>query len=247
MRVALAVNQITEGIERNKKKVLEMICLSVDNRTELILFPEAAVTGLINNDDPVHDLRLGLPIPGKFTDSLCQLADRFNIHIGIGLLERESGKLFDTAVLIVPEKGIILKYRRITKGWHGKKADPEVYGHGDEIRVVKTRLGSFSFLICGDLFCDDLVQDVRRLGPDYLLFPFARSFEDGVIDQARWNREEKFVYAKRVESVGVATVMVNSFGIDGSFGGAMVVAPSGEIRFELDIGKDGILFADLTW
>ena len=246
MRVALAVNQITGDIEGNKKDILEMVGLSVDNRTELILFPEAAVTGLINNDDPKHDLRLGLPIPGEFTNSLCQLADRCNIHIGIGLLERENGKLFDSAVLISPEKGVILKYRRITKGWHGKKADTSVYGHGDEIGLIRTEIGSFSFLICGDLFCDELGQDVRRLRPDYLLLPFARSFEEGVINQDRWHKEEKFVYAKRVESAGVTTLMVNSLGIDGSFGGAMIVDPSGEIRFELDVGKDDILFADLT-
>jgi hypothetical protein len=39
-----------------------------------VVFPEAGLTGLINNDDPAHDLPLGREISGAVTDRLAPLA-----------------------------------------------------------------------------------------------------------------------------------------------------------------------------
>jgi len=58
------------------------------------------------------------------------------IHIGIGILEREGNKFYDSAILITPDKGIVLKYRRMTSGWHGKHANPKVYCEGNEFKKV---------------------------------------------------------------------------------------------------------------
>jgi len=215
---------------------------AMGKNVDLILFPEAALTGLANNDDPVHDLPLGEPIPGEFTYTLGCLARRYGVYIGIGLLEREEDHLFDTAILIDPAGEIILRYRRISPGWHGDNADPVVYRSGDGVSKVTTGFGSFAFLICGDLFTDELCDSVSNLRPDWLLFPFARSFEDGKIDKKRWHREEKWAYVERVQGIGVPTFMVNSLDDDGTFGGAMVVAASGRVVTELDIGEEGVLY-----
>lgn len=59
----------------------------------MVLFPEAALTGLINNDDPAHDLPLGEAIPGAATDALGAMARQRRIWLGIGVLEREGQRL----------------------------------------------------------------------------------------------------------------------------------------------------------
>jgi len=84
-----------------------------------------------------------------------------SIWLALGILERECQRLYDSAVLFTPDGEIGLKYRRITPEWHGRTADSRIYGQRTDISNVKTLLGAFAFLICGDLFDDELIQRVR--------------------------------------------------------------------------------------
>lgn len=247
MRVALVVNRVTTDINTNLTGICSAIHRCADMGVDLAVFPEAAVTGLINSDDPGHDLPLGQPIPGKVTDTLSQLAQARKIHLAIGILEREGSRLYDSAILVTPRGEIAHKYRRITPGWHGPRADPKVYCQGSELRKVHTQLGTLMFLICGDLFDDSLVAQVRRLRPDWLVVPFARCFPDGSYDQTRWE-QERIEYIERVRAAGCTALMANYLAdkeLDGgSFGGALVVRSTGEIVAELPIGREDILYAD---
>jgi N-carbamoylputrescine amidase len=107
-----------------------------------------------------------------------------------------------------------------------------------------------AFLVCGDLFDDAIVAGVRDLGPDCVLFPFARSFSDGSFDQQRWEREEQAAYVGRATMLGCTTLMVN--GLDDpttceypSFGGAMVVSRQGDVTATWPLGRPGTLYADV--
>ena len=111
MKVALAVNKITSDIENNFENIKSFIRQAGDEEADLILFPETALTGLINNDDPEHDLKLGIEIPGKYTDQLCQEAKDASINVAIGVFERDGSKLYDSAFFITREGEIGLKYR----------------------------------------------------------------------------------------------------------------------------------------
>ena len=249
MRIALVVNHVTPDTNANLISIIDTIHKCADKEVDLAIYPEAAVTGLINNDDPVHDIPLGEPIPGKVTDTLTKIVRERKIHLAIGILEREGNKLYDSAILFTPSGEIAMKYRCINPQWHGRQADPNVYCQGQELMKVSTALGTFLFLICGDLFEDDLMAQVRKLQPDWLLLPFARCFDDGTYDQARWDREEKSEYIERVKIAHTPTFMVNYLAdkeLDGgSFGGAMVISPTGEIIGSLPISKEGILYVEV--
>lgn len=250
MKAALLVNYVHPDVGVNARTILRMASEAADQGAELILFPEAALTGLINNDDPAHDLPFGQPIPGPITESLAELCRERRLWLGVGLLECLDDKLYDSAVLLTPEGKIGLKYQRIHPGWHGPKADPNVYRQGTELNKVETPWGTLAFLICGDLFDDQLVQRMHHLAPDWLLFPFARSFEDGSCDRARWDRQEQPEYVQRVKLVGATTLMVNYFAgqelpDDGSFGGAMVVSGRGTMIEHFPLGREGMLVVDL--
>lgn len=248
MKAALVVNHVLPDIDANLATILNMANEAAEAGAVLVVFPEAALTGLINNDEPSHDLPLGQPIPGPVTNVLARLAREQHIWLAIGLLERESDKLYDSAVLLTPDGEIGLKHRRIHPKWHGRDADPSVYCQGTELSKVETPLGTFAFLICGDLFDDELIQRIRILRPDWLLHPIARCFLDGSYNQERWDREEKPEYAKRVKQAGVTTLMTNYLtdkDFDGYFGGAMVVSSNGAVVDSFPLGKVGILMVDL--
>jgi len=248
MKVALVVNCVTTNTYMNFARMLSCIEECAKNGAQLVVFGEAAITGLINNDDPAHDFPLAAPVPGPMTDNLCKKAAELNVHIATGILEKDDSKLYDSAVLISPTESIVLKYRRMSPGWHGRSADPKLYCEGTEVGKCDTPLGSFAFLICGDLFDEHIRTKVRELHPDWLLHLMARSLEDGSFDQVQWDKE-KLEHVEQVKACGTTTLMVNYLASeeleDKNFGGAMVVLPNGEILSELPIGKEGILYMDL--
>lgn len=220
---------------------------AADAGADLVLFPEAALTGLINDDVPEHDLPLGQPVPGPLTAELAGLAQERHLWIATGLLERAAGRLYDTAVLLAPNGELALQYRRIHPGWHGPAADPAVYGQGTDLSVAATPLGRFAFLLCGDLFQEELVQRVRQLAPDWLLYPLARSFDDHSWSQERWDREAEPEYCAQVRKIGVTTLLVNYLdrGLpdDHCFGGAAVIAGDGTVLARRPLGREGLLLA----
>jgi N-carbamoylputrescine amidase len=250
MRAALVVHRPAPAFGASLAAMEQAVGEAADAGAHLVLFPEAAPTGLVNNDDPAHDLPLGQPIPGAVTDRLSALARRRGIWLATGLLEREGPCLYDSAVLLDPHGAIAFRYRRIQPQWHGRDADARVYRQGERVEAAATPMGRVTCLLCGDLFDDAIVEQTRALEPDLLLFPFARNFGDGSFDDARWLRDEQPAYAARAACVGCTTLMVNSLDDPTAsdyptFGGALVVSPAGDVLARKPLGEPGTLYAEL--
>ena len=248
MRVALAVNEVV-GNPAADLACIEALALQAGRAgAELVVFPETAATGLINNDDPEHDLPLGRSVPGPMTDAWAGLARRHALYFGIGLHEREGGRLYDSAVLLSPWQPRAQApppSARLARGG----ADPATYALGEGVLAATTEFGRVCFLICGDLFDDSIVAQVRAC-PGLFPYPFARNFGDGTWDQARWDREELPEYAARAPLAGGTTLMTNlllSHAVSeyACFGGAWVVSAGGEVLHAKPLGERGILLADV--
>ena len=246
MRAALAVPRQSPTKRESLVVLAAQIRKAAARRADLVLFPEASLTGLTNNDDPRHDLKLGVSIPGPETRAIAAAAKRNRVWVGVGLLERSRGRLYDSAILVADDGRIRLKYRRISAGWHGASANRSVYGHGRTLRTAKTPFGKVVFLICGDLFDTRLVERTRKLRPDWAIVPLARSFEDGSCDQKRWDREEKAAYFEQARRCGTGALLVNALDRPTrSFGGAWAVSSSGRELASLPLGRPGMVIADL--
>lgn len=250
MKAALIIPRLTANPATNIAKIEEMGACAVASGANLLVFPEAVLTGLINNDDPLHDLQLGQTIPGPATDRLGAFCSKHGCWMALGIIERQQSNLFDSAVLLKPDGTIGLIYRRNQPQWHGEDADPDVYHQGTDLPMAQTEFGSAAFLICGDLFDDDIMLRFRNLSVDWMLFPFERSFADGSADQTRWDREELPDYANRVALAQTPALMVNyltdeTLSDDGSFGGAFVISAQGDVLARHPLGVEGILFVDL--
>jgi predicted amidohydrolase len=246
VKVALAVSRQAPTRRESLAALSVQIHKAAMLHADLVVFPEAALTGLTNNDDPRHDLKLGVAIPGPETRAIAAVAKRSRMWVAVGLLERSAGRLYDSAVLMTAEGRIRLKYRRISPGWHGSKADRHVYGHGRTLKVATTPFGAVGFLICGDLFDSKLVRRIRRLGPDLLIVPLARCFDDGSRDQSRWDRDEKPAYFEQARRCGACTLLVNALDRQTRcFGGAWAVSCVGEEIASLPLGRPGMVVVSL--
>lgn len=251
MKVALVTNVLQPTVAENLAAIERSVAQAAEAGAELVLFPETALTGFVNFEDPAHDLPLGQPVPGPATDRLCALTKQHALFLGLGLLERAGDALYDSALLLGPDGGIFMHYRRIQPQWHNRRADPQVYRQGRGLMMTMTALGNIAFLLCGDLFDDAIVARVRRLAPDYLLVPFARCFADGSAEQACWEREEEPAYTARVAQCGCTTLLVNllsdpATSPDHYFGGAIIVNSDGAIHARWPLGTPGMLLCEVS-
>ena len=248
MKVALAVNRVLPDMGSNLAMIVSMANEAADNHVELVVFPEAAVTGLVNNGDFSHDVALAQAIPGPVTRTLSELSQKKGICLAIGLLEEEEGRLYDSAVLFTRDSGIALKYRRIGPHWHYENIDSSIYCEGKELSRVKTPFATFIFLICGDLYNDQVVKSARNLRADWLLYLQAYGPEDGSYDQREWDKEDKPRIIKQVRLIGTTTLMTNylaDMDMEGGCGGAVIVKSDGTVLASFPLGKVGILYANL--
>jgi N-carbamoylputrescine amidase len=254
MRAALAVHRVVADPATNLVTIERAAQAAADAGAELVVFSETALTGFVANDDPAHDRPLARPVPGPATERLAALARDRGLWIALGLYERaeEGGQecLYDAAVLLGPDGAIHLHYRRITPQWHWPNADPRIYRQGTGLPMATTPFGTCVFLLCGDLFDETVLNRLRQLRPDWLLFPFARRFDSEVADAAQWEQAERLDYARQAGRAGVAALMVNyladSPATGGCFGGALVVTRDGTIFSSLPPGREGLLLVDLA-
>lgn len=249
MKLAVAINKIQTSKEENLSTIRDLVAEASKNGAKLVLFPETALTGLANTDSPEKDIDLGETIPGKFIKRLSMISKDLNIWIAIGIFERESKTLYDTAILISPEEGIVLKHRRTDPGWHSPSAPVDIYKEGNGFEAVETPFGRATFLICGELFHDDALEAVKRLKPDLLLIPMARSAYKIDDEQQWWDTEEKWFYVERAAKTGANCLFANCLGdgvLEDSFGGAMAIDKNGKIIAELPLFRQGILYVDMN-
>jgi predicted amidohydrolase len=132
---------------------------------DIACFPETALLGWVNPD--AHDR--AHPIPGQDSERLCELAAAFEIHLAIGLAEKEGESLYDSVILIDDEGNLLLKHRKINI-LSELMAPPYTPGKG--VGVADTRFGRIGLLICADTFRDEILDSMAALEPDLLLVPY---------------------------------------------------------------------------
>ncbi len=244
MRAALAVQQVTTSQDHNLQELTSSMRRAAALGADLVMFAEAAFTGLANDDDPEHDAALATTVDGALVRAVCAEAERLRVHVALGFLEQDGGRLYDSALLIDRSGRAVFRYRRVSPGWHGPYADARFYGEGRHVDCFNAEFGRVAFLVCGDLFDDRLVDEIHRERPGLLLVPFARALSGGGHDQQRWDREELPQYEARVRRAATPALLVNYLDED-YVGGAMVIGADGSRKESLPLGQAGILMVDL--
>lgn len=134
-------------LDSNIQAAAAMAEKAAQNGARLIVLPEAAVSGYI-----YRDLAQFLPfmdtVPGKTTDAMSVVTQKYNCYIAIGIAEidRDTGLTYNTGALIGP-KGFIGKYRK--NGLNPSDILWFVPGNTG-YPVFETELGRITMIICYD-------------------------------------------------------------------------------------------------
>ncbi|MBS1809716.1 MAG: carbon-nitrogen hydrolase family protein [Acidobacteria bacterium] len=133
----------------------------------LAVFPECAVSGYCF-DSLEEAMQIADTVPGTATEALESIAKQLNLHLVVGMLERDAEQLFNVAVLVSPA-GLIGKYRKIHLPYLGVD---RFTAHGkDGFQVYDTQLARVGVNICYDCSFPESSRVMMLAGADLITLP----------------------------------------------------------------------------
>lgn len=153
-----------ENLQRAALRIEEAARLGA----QVAVLPEAVDLGWTHPDSKT----MAESIPdGWACRQLAEAARASKVHVCAGLVERETARIYNSAVLIDPEGRVILKHRKLNELEIGQ----EYYSQGDRLGVVETPLGRVGLMICADAFASGQVvtRTLGLMGADLILSPCA--------------------------------------------------------------------------
>ena len=151
-------------------------------------------------------------------------------------MENDHGAFYSSQMTVTKRGEILNNYRRMSPGWKEPSACSD-YREGSKLYLYKMDGVSFSTLICGDFWDENLYTYISMIDSDILLWPVFVDFS--VKD---WFKNEFEDYKKQSQLVPMPVLFVNSFvdEDDRAKGGAYVFY-QGKVVEELEPGEAGVL------
>ncbi len=242
MIVGLAVAVFQDfALERNASTIRHYVAEAKRQGVDMLLFGEAVLQGFEGLTwDPAEDLeRHALSRDSELLQSLRRLASAHRMALGFGYYEQCRDAIFDSYIVFSRAGRTLVNYRRVSESWRPKRhTTSEHYSEGSSFRAFSCGELRFGVILCGDLWWDKYLPQIRSLDCDYLLWPLYIDYS-----VAEWGTSAKQEYLERIRSVGKETFIINSIQTKagGANGGAYHVSGSGEPVAELPMGKEGIL------
>jgi predicted amidohydrolase len=147
-----------------REQFAPLIAEAAEQAADLVVLPETLTyygTGL-------SFAECAEPIPGPSTAYFGQLAAEHDIHIVVGLLERDGHLIYNVAVLIGPDGEIIGSYRKVTlpRGEIEGGITP-----GSEYPVFDTEFGKVGMMVCYDGFFPEVARELTKNGAEVIAWP----------------------------------------------------------------------------
>ena len=258
--------------QANLRIVESFVEKAVEERADLVVFPEMCLTGYwhVRNLDKAGVEALAEPVPdGPLSQALLALSSEKGLTIGAGLIERgDDGLNYNTYLVAMPD-GRFAKHRKL----HAFIS--EHVSSGSDYTVFELPDGTKAgVLICYDCNLGENVRATALRGAEVLLAPHQTGGCDtpsprcmGAIDLKLWeNRSEnpeaieaelkgpkgrewlmKWLPA-RAHDNGIFLVFSNGVGVDDNevrTGNAMILDPYGDLLAETWRAADDMVVADL--
>lgn len=111
------------------------------------------------------------PVPGKTSDFLCKVAEKYHVCIVAGITEKGEQAFHNTSVFISDEGVLLGKHRKL----HLVDGVEGAYEPGQEIGVVQAPFGKVGITICADNLMPTIsfAQSLAHMGVTLILSPSA--------------------------------------------------------------------------
>ena len=162
IKVAAAqLGSILFDVPATLRKVEQMCRQAARAGVRLVAFPEALLGGypkgtdfgakVGSRSDSGRDLfrrywDAAIVCPGPETEELATWSDELELHVVIGVIERDNGTLYCSTLIFVPGSGLVAKHRKLMP----TASERLIWGFGDgsTMPLVDTAIGRLGSAIC---------------------------------------------------------------------------------------------------
>ena len=266
-KVRAAVVQASPALSDTPRSLQRLADLTADaarRRAELVVFPEAFVGGYPKGHDFGVSVGLRTPegrdefrclcdnaieVPGPATEIIGSVARDHAVHVVGGVVERDGGTLYCSALTFGPDGSLLGKHRKLMP----TAMERVIWGTGDgsTLTVVPTKLGRVGAVICWENYMPLLRTAMYDKGIEIYCAPTADAREvwqstvrhialEGrcfVLSANQFARRSDFPADRPAPDADPDEVV--------STGGSVIVGPLGEILAGPLTEGEGILIADL--
>ena len=250
--------------DRTLDRVARFTAEAANDRAQLVVFPEAFVSGypkgadfgtVVGSRSPEgrewfrRYYESSVEIPGAAVERLAEIA-RFNaVHLVVGVIERAGGTLYCTVLFFGPGGEFLGKHRKLMP----TAMERLIWGFGDgsTIPVVETPLGRIGAVICWEnympqlrlamyaqgieLYCAPTVDDRETWLPTMRHIALeGRCF---VLSANQFSRRSDYPADYPVQSASAQAILIS--------GGSCIVDPLGQILAGPARNGEALLTADL--
>ena len=208
------------SVAGNASLVTDLLKEAAGKGAQLAVFPECSLSGYVF-ESKQQAMAFAQPVPGQLVQQLAELCRSLCMCAIIGILEKENGLLYNSAVLLGPS-GIIGKYRKTHLPYLG--VDRFVEKSAAPFRVCETPVGKIGMQICYDLVFPEVSRVLMLRGAEILAV--SANFPTG-----RGEKITGTVAASRAIENRVHIVSANRVGTEQGFrfaGNSRIIDAAGE-------------------
>lgn len=200
----------TNDINYNKNKILEAIYM-IAQKDDFLLFGESFLQGFdALSWNYETDQHIAIEQSNVVIQEIQEVCSKKQVNVSFGYFEKENESIYSSQITIGQDGNILDNYRRISKGWKIKEADSH-YVEGDKFHTFKFNNENIAVGLCGDLWDEENIEQMKKLKPSLVLWPVYTDF-----DVQEWNTSIIYEYAEQASKLDTLVGCVNSVCLDES-------------------------------
>jgi len=189
-------------------------------------------------------------VPGPHTATLADVAARYQVHLVIGVIERDGGTLYCTVLFFSPQGELLGKHRKVMPTFMERL----VWGFGDgaTLPVFDTPLGKLGAVICWENYMPLMRMAMYAKGVQIYCMPTADDCEYWTSTARHVALEGRCFVLSACQYLTRAAFPDDYDAVQGNApdtvlmrGGSVIVSPSGDVLAGPVYDQECILSADL--
>jgi len=252
-------------IVRTLEKLADLTRDAAAQGADLVLFPEAFVGGYpkgldfgarlgsrsdVGREDFRRYFESAIDLPGPDSDLVAKAARTNKVYLVAGLIERDGGTLYCTAVTYSPEGKLLCKHRKLMP----TALERLVWGFGDgsTLSVVESAIGRIGSVICWENYMPLLRMAMYAQGIEIYCAPTVDDRETWLPTMRTIALEGRCFVLSACQYLTRADCPIDYSAIQGDDpstvlirGGSCIVDPLGNVLAEPSFDGETIRFAEL--
>ena len=247
VKIGLVQMTCSADVNANLQKAIEQIKVAASKGANIVCLQELFTSLYFCDIEAYENFNLAEAIPGKTTDTLCEVAKENGVVIIASLFEKRTSGIYHNTTAVIDADGSYLgKYRKMHIPDDPAYYEKFYFTPGDlGYKNFDTKYGRIGILICWDQWYPEASRITALMGAEILFYPTAIGWatsQDEATNDEQYNAWQTIQRSHAVAN-GVHVVSVNRVGFEQDglmkfWGGSFVANPFGRLLYKASHDKE---------